>query len=372
MRNAIVGGARRAAVLAVWSGLLGAGAGACGGKNGAADAGTSSGGANGGAGLGGNGAGARDGGGLGGSGNGSGGSGGAGSDAGQPPVMAKRGRIAAGLDWTCAVAQDGTLVCWGTGISAAPPSGRTFSFVGAGQDSMCAVDSAGAVACWARSMTAIIAIDRTPPSGSIQQVAVGGSSTSEYGCALRATGEPACWRNNDLTAIPALTSPPASLRLREMAAGPRFACGVTLDGAAACWGIAGEAPLTGVPNGSFASVAVGEAYACAAETGGRPRCWGLAPTFETSFGATAQVVQVAASRSHTTILTCGLLKDGRVFCARDGAPFPTPPAPVPSFEEIAVGDKHVCGVTVDRTVICWSDTAGPITQVPAGLHVLPR
>jgi hypothetical protein len=85
-----------------------------------------------------------------------------------------------------------------------------------------------------------------------------------------------------------------------------------------------------------------------------------------------EVVQLAASRAHTTTITCGLLKDGRVICFRgDGTAYATRPAPVPAFNEVSVGAGHVA-VAADRSVVCWSDSAKPATQVPAGLHVPAR
>jgi hypothetical protein len=194
----------------------------------------------------------------------------------------------------------------------------------------------------------------------------------EYGCALRTGGAPVCWRNSEATALPDLTTPPAAAAFREIATAPRFACGLGLDGTIWCWGTSSEAALMGVPAGSFVSVAAGRSYACAAPAVGPPRCWGLAPTFETVFGSSAEVVALAASRAAIPI-TCALLKDGRVFCGReDGTAYAAPAAPVPAFSEISVGGSHVCAVATDRSVVCWSDGAKPATQVPAGLRVLAR
>jgi hypothetical protein len=238
---------------------------------------------------------------------------------------------------------------------------------------MCAVNTGGAVTCWARSATAITAIDRAPPTSSIRQVVIGGASSTEFGCGLRSDGEPVCWRNDDVTAMPELITPPAGAHFRDIAAGSRFACGVGLDGAIACWGTPNEASLTGIPTGSFLTIAAGTTYACASVAMGAPRCWGLAPTFESSFGPPAEVVQLAASRSNVNPITCALLKDGRVFCFRSGGTsYATPPAPVPVFNEISVGTGHVCGVAADRSVVCWSDSAKPATQVPSSLRVPAR
>ncbi|MEP6653237.1 MAG: hypothetical protein ABJA82_07755 [Myxococcales bacterium] len=145
------------------------------------------------------------------------------------------------------------------------------------------------------------------------------------------------------------------------------------DGTVSCWGTSGEASLTGIPTGSFLSIAAGASYACASVGMGAPRCWGLAPQFESSFTPPAQVVHLAASRSNVAPITCALLKDGRVFCLRSaGTSYAAPPAPSPVFNEISVGASHVCGVVADRSVVCWSDGAPPATQVPSGLRVAAR
>jgi len=334
---------------------------ACGKGGGTDDAGMVPSGNAGSGGSGGGGAGSGGGSGRGGSSAGGGG-GGSGGSGGGVSVAPARGRIAAGLDWNCAIAEAGSLTCWGAGVTSSPPPG-SYSFVAAGQDAMCAVDAAGAVTCWARSATA-----------SIRQVVIGGASSTEFACGLRTDGEPVCWRNSDVTAMPALTTPPAGAHFRDIAAGSRFACGVGLDGAVSCWGTASEASLTGIPTGTFLSIATGATYACASVAMGAPRCWGLAPQFESSFGPPAEVVQLAASRSNTNPITCALLKDGRVFCLRsDATSYATPPAPVPAFNEIAAGASHVCGVVAaDRSVVCWSDSAKPAIQVPSGLRVPAR
>ena len=112
---------------------------------------------------------------------------------------------------TCAVADDGSVKCWGLGEAdddpnsgtcfaaynlgqANPPSG-SFRAVAVGNHHTCAVGKDGTLACWGAGTTVDCADDdincgqSLPPSGTFEQVSVG----LYHSCAMRADRTVACW-----------------------------------------------------------------------------------------------------------------------------------------------------------------------------------
>src|SRR5512145_795776 len=71
-----------------------------------------------------------------------------GADAGEHFVIASQ-PLSAGTDHNCALAEDGSVACWGRGEDgrASPPS-ETFAQVSAGSWYTCGVKADGKVVCW--------------------------------------------------------------------------------------------------------------------------------------------------------------------------------------------------------------------------------
>lgn len=166
------------------------------------------------------------------------------------PELAGSSDVAAGDRHTCVV-REGGVECWGdggrgqcgpavTGIATAPvpvPLPRAAAKVFAGRDRTCAVLDDGAVVCWGAqhaSPTAIAGV--TAPA----KIALGDA----HGCALDAAGSVLCWgaggRVGDGTSEEAVTAKSVATDVIDLAAGATFTCALGREVLGAhplrCWG----------------------------------------------------------------------------------------------------------------------------------------
>ena len=152
------------------------------------------------------------------------------------------------LDWTCAVRESGELVCQDdtlVGGGSPPPAGR-FRAVSDGKGHL--------------GRTQLYAAVAILPFGTL----VGGTS-----CALRESGEAACWGNNDYGQADA---PPG--RFAAVSVGGAHACGLRESGELVCWGDNNFYSQTDAPEGRFRSVSAGWYHSCAIRESGELACWG--------------------------------------------------------------------------------------------------
>jgi alpha-tubulin suppressor-like RCC1 family protein len=232
--------------------------------------------------------------------------------------------IAAGLEHTCARAEDGKLWCWGRG-----QGGRL------GPDHM--VD--------AKLPSAIT----LPPGVAVVGVAAGDAHT----CVVRQDGTALCWGTNG---------------------DGQLGDGTTMDRP-------GPAPVLGsdglTPLGMIDGLAAGAYHTCA-RSWGVIRCWGRGTRGQLGDGArlsrplpanvaphsgdiAIRATAVAAGADHA----CALDDSGEVWCWGRGtegqlgtgetadAPTPLNVLTLSSARNVATGGAHSCAITADRTVTCW-------------------
>jgi alpha-tubulin suppressor-like RCC1 family protein len=309
--------------------------------------------------------------------------------------------VGVGLYHACGITTNGTPYCWGstdfgqlgvdtatlTGCAATPyhsgcpypvpvAGGYAFRSISAGVWHSCGVTATGAAYCWGRSDAGELGADsatlaascRSPYLCSSPVPVAGGhsfvsvSAGNALTCGIATTGVTYCWGANDVgqlgigtAAGPSLCSaspggPMAAcsrvpvaivggLTFTTVAAADSSACGLTLAGAAYCWGynggLLGTAVLLGsvaaapVPAGgglTFASLSTGSQYACGVTETGTAFCWGIGDNDVFGSGTTihnsATPVQVAGGHAFTSLSaatgwgdhTCGLTTDGTAYC----------------------------------------------------------
>lgn len=326
-----------------------------------------------------------------------------------PPLHS---RLALGSATTCALDSAGDLSCWGDnyvgqlGIASETPelSSTPMQVAGVGPGAaravfggtvaQCMVLQDGHVACWGDSVFAefrgegavhAIALSPfdAPGLSSVVSVAIG----LYFHCALNVEGGVKCYGLNgagqlgsgslDDSFLPADVD--SAERFVDLGASQSgfFACAVSVDGAAYCWGSNVSGALgTGTPgdetsptrvNGLDAQVtgiAAGREHACAIVAKG-VRCWGANLDGQLGIGpgpahsTPVEVPGLPPIRSITAGIahTCALTEDGIALCWGSTDSDNTPSGPtnvIPSgVLELRAGGDHTCALRDDGMLHCW-------------------
>ena len=173
-------------------------------------------------------------------------------------------------DYACGLTPKGRVVCWGdnTYMVTHKPAG-TFVEVTAGLDYACAVKASGLTVCWTSGPSLITAPQRMRSTTRV-------SAGRWYACGLKSGGIAVCW-GADFSGQ--LQAPPwhfMHISVGADASGPEydFACAVTPAHKVVCRGANGGGEISNVPSGAYSQVAAGYAYACALTQNGVAHCWG--------------------------------------------------------------------------------------------------
>ncbi|HEX8392369.1 MAG TPA: hypothetical protein VF665_08450 [Longimicrobium sp.] len=266
--------------------------------------------------------------------------------AGQVPFAP--GTLTVGSGFACALSPVGQPYCWGEnrmgtlGLGSSdtlrhrPSPVRTqmlFTRIRAGWDHACALGRDGEAYCW------------------------GNGEEHQLGAAAPET---CAWSPVDEARVPCSTVPvrvETAVRFRQVEAGARFTCGLSLAGEAYCWGggTAGRLGRTvdtpcpdsarpggcsrvpervrGVPR--FDEIVLGDGHACGRTPRGVVYCWGS--NLDGQLGATG----------------------GMEVCRGTDVSFPcrSTPAAVPAparFRDISAGGSFTCGLAAgDAGLYCW-------------------
>ena len=278
--------------------------------------------------------------------------------------------LALGDRHSCALRSDGKVSCWGDDAGGALGQGEPAD--GAGRDRT--------------------GVRRVINVGDAIDLASGDG----FSCAVRKSGEVACWGRNDngqlgdasKDASRATPGPIANVEdAIAIAAEGASACVVRSTGAVLCWGVNDKGQL-GRPAGpnqvrpvaiakleDATDVTLGLEHGCAVRRSGQVLCWGSDASGQLGDGAGTRGGKVAnlsdaaaldAGRAHT----CALRRSGAVACwgANDQGQIGNSagaaqlktlvqvPAPVTKLDdasEIAVGLDHGCARKRDGAAVCW-------------------
>ena len=307
------------------------------------------------------------------------------------PTGATIRQISAGYSHTCAVASDNWAYCWGAGnggqlgngtttasqltpvaISQGTiPSGATIRQVTTGQYFSCALASDNWVYCWGNNANAQLgngtATTSTPvavsqgviPSGaSILQVVSG----SQHSCAIASDNKAYCWgygssgqlgygstlQKNTPVAV-SQGAMPTGATIMRITASNQGTCAVASDNQAYCWGAGGSGQLgngtttasqltpVAVSQGAIASgatfrnIIAGSSgqHVCAITSDNQPYCWGTGNNGQMGDGTTT------ASRTTPVAVSQGVIPSGV------------------TFSQVGAGFGYGCALGSDSWAYCW-------------------
>lgn len=204
-------------------------------------------------------------------------------------------------------------------------------------------------------------------------------------------------RQSDVSTLSTSTPPMISV-----GSGYQFSCGLTLNGAAYCWGRNDVGQLgNGSTNSSeqavlvlgglkFRNLAVGHSHSCATSAmNGKTYCWGLNNKGELGFSSTnnctvgtiAFACSLTPKKVNTTQLftsitvgvqySCGLTKLGKAYCwgrnavgqfgngaTSNGSQYsPTASGGTLSYRTLVASDHHTCGISTNSLTYCWGNNS---------------
>jgi alpha-tubulin suppressor-like RCC1 family protein len=299
-----------------------------------------------------------------------------------------------GVEQTCALTQKNEIAC----LRGAGPAGE-FTALSVGYYHSCALNAARDAFCWGDASDGRLGFPLTTSSpakpGDLQPPGkVAGdrkwraiSAGYAHTCALDEKGAAYCWgRDTDgelgggneradcwklpRTATgPCVVVEPAAVTgpipFRAISAGMNLTCGVAVDGKVFCWGTnlrceLGTCQFRSMPipmqialPERAARIFTGYGYACALSVFGRAFCWGG--------NYHGQLGNPAADQA-----SCG--RAGRC------SPKPVEVAGSHLWRQLATGEMHVCGITLDDDVFCWGSREDGRLGENAGTEVckIPR
>jgi len=324
-------------------------------------------------------------------------------------------QIAAGWAHTCALDNQGQIICWGANVHGQ---------LGLG-------DGQGRGTAPEDFIPGLAPVD-LGPGLMAQQLTVGGA----HSCALLPEGRVKCWGANDFGQLGlgdenARGDEPAEMgealpyvdlgqnnRAESIAAGGQHTCALLVGGGVKCWGrgsegqlglgtdeVLGNGPnemgdaLPVVLHGSatpVSAVALGKNHTCVLSEAGVVRCWGdnawgqLGQNHGRQIGddaielGAALIPTVLSDTAVRLVLgwshSCAVLRRGRTVCWGEnsdgqlglGDPLPQVGGMERDMEsvarsadlgadadvvDVAVGEAHTCALLADRTLRCWGSNA---------------
>ena len=293
---------------------------------------------------------------------------------------------AAWVNHTCGVTSGGAAYCWGFDVSgndfgtgrathyqnvpAAVVGGLTFASVSTGYSHTCGLTPGGVAYCWGRGENTG-ELGNGTTSGSTTPVAVAGGLSFAtlsaggwyHSCGLTISGAAYCWGDNGLGELGAGTT-----------TGPEQ-CGpdeYRPDG----WPCS-PVPVAVVGGLTFTQISTGDLHTCGVTTGGAAYCWGSNNAGQLGTGDTTRSASPVAVVGGLTFAmvsagdryNCGVTTGGAAYCwgygptgnlgdGRGGdSATPVAVAGGLTFASVSAGEgygyDHTCGVTTDGVAYCW-------------------
>jgi len=306
------------------------------------------------------------------------------SNAGSSAVFSNT-KISAGTYHTCAILDNGSVSCWGSGSNGKLGDGgisqkntptstsslganRTAVAIAAGSGHTCVILDNGSVSCWGYGASGQMGNGGTSGSSTptltsslgAGRTAVALSSGGAFTCAILDNGLVSCWGEGSLGQLgnggtsnsltPTLTSSLGAGRTAvAIEAGGTHACAILDNGLVSCWGSGGYGKLG---NGNTTD--------------------SLSPILTSSLGAGRTAVALSAYDKHT----CAILDNGSVSCWGYGGSYalgngvgssvntPTLTSSLGANRTavaLGTGWDHTCAILDNGSVSCWgSQSSGKL------------
>ena len=240
--------------------------------------------------------------------------------------------ISAGHSHTCALEDNGGLVCWGSmkGADGLPQGGR-FKAMSSGYHHVCVLHQDGTPECWGDDS----ARQSSPPSG---EKLVSISAGLFHTCGVRENGAPVCW------GMGYAANPPDGEIFSMVSAGRYATCGLRNEGNAICWGDANSQR----GNDRFTYISTGYQRVCGLTQDGESKCWSASLHPASLPGHRFMAFDI------NQFATCGVTTGSNLVCFGEA-----PPNVEGSYKAVSVGFEHGCALRSDGTAECWgSDERG--------------
>jgi len=271
--------------------------------------------------------------------------------------------ISSGNDQSCAVLNDGKVMCWGRGTYGKLGNGLTSdqnvpvfvsgissaTSVSVGDNHACALLDNGSIQCWGRGYSGQLgnglSIDQSIPVfvsdiNNAKAVSAGGGHT----CALLTDGALKCWGRNlegqlGLGKYSSSTNTPVSVdgilvdgfnNIKQISTGYSHTCVVLANGSVECWGwnYRGQVGFTQNINNATA-VAAGYTHTCAVLSDGSIMCWG--------YGVHGQLGNGSDESESTPVFVSGINSASTIS--------------TPSTS----GGDQTCTVLTNKAIQCWGN-----------------
>lgn len=353
------------------------------------------------------------------------------------PLLVSSGvsAVAAGDSHTCLLKSSGPVQCVGYALFGQLGRGDNPPFIGdptladviglqsgvsaigLGSQHSCATLQVGGLRCWGNNEQRQIGNDSSSLRFGLPQAVTGIASVqlqvvggADFSCALDGSGAVACWGSNVIgqagtgaetqfypvpTAVQGL---PAAVR--QLSAGDRHVCAVTVDDALLCWGdntfgqtgggdvdpLVRASPVEVAGLSDAVQIAAGAVHTCATSAGGAVRCWGSNASGQLGDGSTTRRLgpvdvfglgsgmrSVSAGESHS----CAIALNGELRCWGNNRSFQLATGSSAQFEtrpvslsglfasggatagftapllSLSAGNRHSCALTSQGRVGCW-------------------
>jgi len=270
-------------------------------------------------------------------------------------------QIAAGDAHACALANDGTVMCWGRNSEGQLGNGAIYDGSGNSLSSLISANLRAATGQPGNGSSIPVTV---PGLSGVVAISAGGNQS----CALLGDGSVKCWGSTshllDVSSVPvAVTGLMGAVTAISVGAG--HVCALLGSGGVQCWGGAASGQLgNGATTYSKTPVAVtgltsvvtaisaGNRRTCALLNGGTIQCWGAASS---TTPVTMTGLKGATAISVGGWNTCVLLSGGAVQCWDGSGSTPVIVAGLTGVRAISVGRGHTCAVLGDGTAKCWGD-----------------